>query len=182
MAAKLKTIISFISRSGGTIGLLLIAFMVLSTMADVTMRYFFNRPLAGVIEYCGILLPVLVFLGLAATQQVSGHIGVTLFLNKYPPRGRAVQQTVNLFICLGFAIVLGIESWEGAMYSYSIKEYRHGVIGQDITIWWAKIAMSVGFWMLCLQYVIDIANKFSQLRSGQYGKEAPSPESQKGVL
>jgi len=182
MGAKLGALITGLTRIGGMIGLIIIAFMVLATMADVTMRYFFHRPIAGVIEYCGILLPVTVFLGLAATQQASGHIGVTLFLHRLSPQGRAIQEIINLLLCLAFALALASQTWKGAMYAYAIKEYRYGVIGQDIPVWWAKIAMSIGFWMLSLQYLLDIGNKWSQWRSGRYAPKPTSPESQKGIL
>jgi TRAP-type C4-dicarboxylate transport system permease small subunit len=168
MGNGFRKIIHGISAAGGVIGCLVIVFIVFGTIADVFMRYFFNRPIAGVIEYCTVLLPVMVFFGLALTQKLGGHIATTFLLNRFQPKTRLKQEIGNLMLCSVFVGLMAWEASQGASYSYSIKEFRWGVVGQDISIWWAKIGMAIGLAMFFLQYLADIIGKFGRLRSKEY--------------
>ena len=47
--------------------------MMLLGTADVTGRYIFNKPILGTAEIFGILLPAIVLLGLAYTQEAQAH-------------------------------------------------------------------------------------------------------------
>jgi TRAP-type C4-dicarboxylate transport system permease small subunit len=59
----------------GAIILLLMVF----TVIDVFLRYIFNAPLKSVYEFTEFVMAAIVFLGLAYTGWVGGHISVDLF-------------------------------------------------------------------------------------------------------
>jgi TRAP-type C4-dicarboxylate transport system permease small subunit len=59
----------------GVIVLLLMAFTVL----DVFLRYLFNAPFKSVYEFTEFVLAAIVFLGIAYTGWVGGHIAVDVF-------------------------------------------------------------------------------------------------------
>lgn len=138
--------------------------MVLSTMLDTVIRYVFSKSLPGVIEYNGILLAVLAFMGLAGTQLAKGHIQVTSFVARLNPRSQLRLEVVHLIVALVFVAVLGYETLLGALHSFKIKEYYWGVIGQTIYIWWAKFSLPVGLAMLFLQFLADLFNTIAKLR------------------
>jgi TRAP-type C4-dicarboxylate transport system permease small subunit len=152
-----------VSYGSGVICFVIVIYMILSTLIDVSMRYFFNRPIPGVIESNGILLPVFVFMGLAMTQIMGGHLRVTFLLDYLSPKTRAGLEAVSLFVCVVFIAVLGYETLQEALYSYSIREYYWGVIGTTIYIWPAKFGVTVGFWILCLQYSADFLGSLFRL-------------------
>lgn len=154
-----------LSKSAGVLSTLIIAFFLFGTIADVFMRSIFNHPIAGVIEYCSVLLPLMVFLGLALAQKKGGHINVTIFLNRLDERKRLRQEILNLVICMLFVLVMGIQTFKGALHSYEINEFRYGVVGQDVSLWWAKIGITMGCWLLFLQYISDLFEKIFKLQS-----------------
>lgn len=59
-------------------GVLLIALM-LFTVVDVFLRYFFNAPLRSVYEFTEFLMAAIVFLAVAYTGWVGAHISVDIF-------------------------------------------------------------------------------------------------------
>ena len=60
--------------SGGVLLLLM-----LYTVTDVVLRYVFNRPFSGSLEFTEFSMSVIVFLGIAYTGWVGGHIAIDLF-------------------------------------------------------------------------------------------------------
>jgi TRAP-type C4-dicarboxylate transport system permease small subunit len=59
----------------GVLILLLVAF----TVIDVFLRYVFNTPLKSVYEFTEFIMAAIVFLGIAYTGWVGGHIAVDVF-------------------------------------------------------------------------------------------------------
>jgi TRAP-type C4-dicarboxylate transport system permease small subunit len=161
----LNKFISIMSESGGTLSVLIIAFFLFGTIADVFMRSIFNKPIAGVIEYCSVLLPMMVFMSLALVQKNKGHINITIFMGRLTKKKRLKMEAINLAICLLFVSLMGVETFKGALHSYKINEFRYGVVGQDVNIWWVKIGITVGCWLLVLQYISDLLKLIGKLRS-----------------
>lgn len=60
--------------SGGVLLLLM-----LYTVTDVVLRYVFNRPFSGSLEFTEFSMSLIVFLGIAYTGWVGGHIAIDLF-------------------------------------------------------------------------------------------------------
>jgi TRAP-type transport system small permease protein len=157
--------IGSVSRSAGVLSAFIIAFFLFGTIADVIMRSVFNKPIAGVIEYCSVLLPPMVFMGLALVQKNKGHIGITIFSGRLKEEKRLKLEIINLVICMLFVLLMGIETFRGALHSYQINEFRYGVVGQDVNLWGAKFGITAGCWLLFLQFISDLLEKICQLRS-----------------
>jgi TRAP-type C4-dicarboxylate transport system permease small subunit len=69
-------------------------FMVLLTVADVLLRYFFNSPITGAYEVNQYALLVAVFASLSHAQTSKGHVNVTVLLVKFPRRIKYVVYTL----------------------------------------------------------------------------------------
>lgn len=157
--------VEIVSVGAGYLSIFIVIFFLFGTIADVFARTVINRPIAGIIEYCSVLLPPMVFLGLAMVQKNDGHINVTLVLSRLAERKRLYQEIINTIICVLFVSILGYETLIGAIHSYQINEFRYGVVGQDINIWWAKFGITFGCWILFLQYISDLLRKLFKLRA-----------------
>jgi TRAP-type C4-dicarboxylate transport system permease small subunit len=64
-----------LAYTAGAIMLLLMAF----TVVDVVLRYLFNAPLKSVYEFTEFVMAAIVFLGIAYTGWIGGHIAVDMF-------------------------------------------------------------------------------------------------------
>lgn len=138
-----------------------IFFMMTSTAADVTGRYFFRSPIQGVFEINEVLLVACVFLGMGLTQIKRGHIRVTLVLERVPLRVLLILDMIGWVICFVFLSILGWETWKQAVLAYKLKEFRWGAI--VFPIWWAKFTIPIGCWMTCIQLLFDIWTDIARL-------------------
>lgn len=171
-----------LSRTGLVISLAVLFVMLFGTVYDVGSRFFLNKPIVGVIEFAGAYLPAFTFLGLAMTQRLKGNINVTFGLQKLAPRRRKVAEFFAILLSLLFAGVLAWQTSSGALFSFDLREYHWGVVGLGLTIWiWpAKVAVAVGLWMLCLEYVVELLRMLAQL-TGRLPIEAVMEEAKSHV-
>lgn len=65
----------FLSLASGCVLLLLMFY----TVADVVLRYGFNRPFSGSLEFTEFSMATIVFLAIAYTGWTGGHIAIDLF-------------------------------------------------------------------------------------------------------
>jgi TRAP-type C4-dicarboxylate transport system permease small subunit len=87
---------------GGAFILVLMAF----TVVDVFLRYFFNAPLKSVYEFTEFVMAAAVFLGIAYTGWVGGHIAVDMF-SKWleQPRWRWITAALTLLSAALFGLI-----------------------------------------------------------------------------
>lgn len=108
----LKKAVFPLSRFMLFIGQVVLVFMVLLTVADVFLRYVFNRPILGSYELTEFMMAILVFSTIGYTMAVKGHVVVDLVFTKLPQRTRDILECITSFIAfLLFAIV----AWRNAL-------------------------------------------------------------------
>jgi TRAP-type C4-dicarboxylate transport system permease small subunit len=92
----------------GGVALMLLMFY---TVLDVTMRYGFNRPFSGSLEFTEFMMTVIVSLGLAYCGWTGGHVAVDIFEQPLEdPRLRWVPALLTFISAILFAVI----AWESA--------------------------------------------------------------------
>lgn len=118
----------------GLIGLLALLAMMLITLvmlvvsADVVMRYFFNRPMAWVLESTQYALMFITFLGTAWVLKEDGHVNVDLVINLL---GQKSQSWLNVITSVLAAMVCLVVTWYGVKVEwdyFQIKYFYEGTI------------------------------------------------------
>jgi len=103
------TIMQFFDRFLRGIALLGGAALVLLmfyTVLDVTLRYGFNRPFSGSLEFTEFAMTVIVFLGLAYCGWTGGHVAVDILERPLEhPSLRFVPATLTLVSAVLFAVI-----------------------------------------------------------------------------
>ncbi|WP_172327436.1 TRAP transporter small permease subunit [Mangrovicoccus sp. HB161399] len=143
---------AFLSLCGTAAGVLIFAVMLL-VVANVAMRYLFNRPVTGTLELTESALPLIIFMSLALTQMHGGHIKVVLLTRRLPERlARAANVLAMLagFVLFAWAAHAG---WMMAAKSFAIGELERGSI--RFPIWPVKFAVCFGLALLAVQYLLD---------------------------
>ncbi len=139
-----------------------LAAMMLMTTADVSMRYLFNNPIGRVIELNILLLPIFIFLSLAETQRLRGHINVNLLTSQLSPRVQIALEILAFALGFAFLFLMGLQASKAGMHAYVTKQTLFGSFPQ-LPTWWSKSAIALGCWLFCLQYIKDIANNIMRL-------------------
>lgn len=102
----LEKAIFAVSRFMLRIGQFTLVLMVLLTVADVFLRYVFNRPILGSYELTEFMMAILVFATIGYTMAIKGHVVVDLVFTKLPQRARDILESITSFMAfLLFAIV-----------------------------------------------------------------------------
>ena len=91
-------------------GMLVLIPMMLLTSTEVVSRFLWDRPLPGTVELSSYMLSFFVLLGLAYTQQVKGHVRVTMILDKLPPTLSLCVEVLTSLACL---FIVGLMAWQG---------------------------------------------------------------------
>jgi TRAP-type C4-dicarboxylate transport system permease small subunit len=95
----------------------IIVLMVLLTVADVCLRYIFNRPITGSYELTEFMMVILVFASVAYTMSCKEHVKVDLVTERLPEK---VQGVLECFVSFIAFILFAIVSWRNALHAITM--------------------------------------------------------------
>lgn len=104
-------IIHLISRISGFAATITLGLMMMLTVADVFLRYFFNAPITGTTEITQLMMVVVVFLALAWCASNNAHVRVDLLVSRFRPRTRAIFDSITLIATLFIYFIITWRSW-----------------------------------------------------------------------
>ncbi len=122
-AALLEQILSPIMPIVGYIGSGVVALAMLSIVADVAGRRFFNKPVTGTLEMNEFMLVIITFCTISYCQFLKGHVTIDLFVERLPKK---IQVILDSVIYVFYLVVAALLSWQ--LYLYAIA-----AINQHIT-------------------------------------------------
>lgn len=152
------------------IGMLAIGLMGLSTTVDVIKRWITGWPIGGVMQLSECLMVVLVFLGVAFAQAFRRHIRVTFVVCRMKQENSVRMDILSCLIQIFLLTLLTWKTYEEALWSWSILEYRFGDI--RLPIYWARTLIPIGLAVLIGQLILDIWVNVERLK-GRLPLELP---------
>jgi TRAP-type C4-dicarboxylate transport system permease small subunit len=148
----------FLAAIGG--GILLVAMMLLVT-ADVMGRFFFSIPVQGTTELTEFIMVALLYLSLAHTQALKGHINVDIFLSFFKRRTRLVFDLIAYLLGLVLFALIGWQGILAAIKAWTFWETTFGVL--PFPLFPAKVLIPFGSFLVCLRYLLDIKDAIKTL-------------------
>lgn len=103
-------------------GGVLLFFAMIAVCVDVVLRYFFNRPVAWVLEISEYILLYVTFMATAWVLRDESHIKVDLLVNRLSPER---QSLISIITSAIGALVMFILAWFGSRVTLDF--YRRGV-------------------------------------------------------
>jgi len=131
----------------GIFGLMLIG------VAHIVGRKLFNAPIFGYIDIVEIAMSALVFLGLAYTERLGGHIRMELFVSHL--KGRWLWAFELLGVLIGLAIISVLTYYS---YTHAMRAYHSGdtTIDAQYVLWPSKMIVSVSLALLFLRLLVSL--------------------------
>lgn len=151
-----------------TLGAFALLLLMLWTVADVVLRFLFNRPILGTYEVVEYSLVAFVFMAFAYAQFCKAHIRVPVLLEKLGPRGRSLLEAISSVIVLAMGVVM---TW-GALLQ-SINQYNSHVTSAVLLIpkWPFEVISFIGLFAFCVAMLVDVLADISMAMSGGVGDE-----------
>ncbi|WP_415391557.1 TRAP transporter small permease subunit [Paracoccus sp. SJTW-4] len=136
----------------GWVAMVFMAILMFGVTADVAARAIYGQSVPGLFEMSELSMVMVVFLGLGWTLRDDAHIRVTMLTDRLAPRPRRLAGGLAWLCAALVFLLLAWPSTQEAAYSFSIREFRWGVV--QIPIWWTKIALAAGLWFAAVQAVV----------------------------
>jgi TRAP-type C4-dicarboxylate transport system permease small subunit len=116
---KMEKFIRLIIEASGIVGVAILLAMMMMTVVDVIMRYFFRRPIIGSVEISVSLMVCIVFLGIGWCALNDGHISVDIITGKLSKRGRAFLNSFDNIVTFLLALII---AWRSFLEAVSVKK------------------------------------------------------------
>jgi TRAP-type C4-dicarboxylate transport system permease small subunit len=101
-------VIYAVSRFIGGFGAVVLVAMMLLTVADVFLRYTFNRPIQGTVEVTEFMMVTMVFPAVVWCTLRKEHVKVTLVVSRFSLVVQAFFDSISSLLCLG---LFSLISW-----------------------------------------------------------------------
>ena len=149
-------------------GVTLIIVVMLLTVVGVVARYFFNWPVPGEVDITEILMAGIVFLGLAFTLRVGGHVRVEFIINMFRGRHYHLIEFCTLLLTLFLFVVIFISSFQFTQNSWVVGDVTPELL---LPVWPAKLCVTIGTFLICLRLIIRLVQHLSQAIAGVERKD-----------
>jgi TRAP-type C4-dicarboxylate transport system permease small subunit len=136
------------------VGSVFLLVMMLLTTADVSLRYFANRPIIGSLELTEFMMVILVFFAMGYTAALRGHIVIHFLTSRLPERYQAIGDSIAYFISIGFCSLI---SWQAITQAGITQSYYYdlsGVISMSVSPFYCVVAF--GSALMCLVFLADL--------------------------
>lgn len=153
------------------LGSIWIAVLMLLIAVDVVGRAFLSITVYGVPEIVKVSIVGLVWLQMAYTLQIGGHLQSRLILDRLPPRVRMAFELVGYFLGSIVFILIVYSSWDGMINAWEIGAYEgeHPVRVPTAPIFTIVV---VGAALTAIQFVIQMAREARALAAGEDARDA----------
>lgn len=93
------------------VAVVVLACMMMFTVTDVCLRYFFNNPIMGSNQTTEFMMVVVSFLGLAWCALKGMHIKVNLIVGRFSGKTQSIFDTINHIIVIGVCALIASQLW-----------------------------------------------------------------------
>jgi TRAP-type C4-dicarboxylate transport system permease small subunit len=165
MLGKFETGIRRASEGILWISYVAIMFLILMVVSDVVLRAVFNAPLPATVEMSSLILPIVVFCGLAYSLGAGSQIRLA-FLSERLPQARRGLAIFRYVISLGFSVLLVIWGWRDVFWwSFVKKEVMLAAILLPYFI--SKFFLPFGTAFLALYFLMLLLKALSHQSTGE---------------
>ena len=133
-------------------GFVTIALMLL-TVLDVILRYFFNAPIGGTYELTCLVLTIIVFFAVGYSQEFNEHVVIDILYDHLPRKAKWVMSLISTLIYLAIVVLM---FWTVAKYSITLISTNAQTPILKIPHWPLVIASAVGLFSYILALINDL--------------------------
>jgi len=133
--------------------------MILLTCIDVSMRYFFNRPIAGTYDLVSLMGAVIAAFAMPYTMLMKGHVAVDLIVRTLSKRKQLAVETVTHAVGILLFLVM---VWQCFILASDMKAAGEVTPTLLLPFYPVVYCMSACFFMLSLATLVNLLNIWLQ--------------------
>jgi TRAP-type C4-dicarboxylate transport system permease small subunit len=130
---------------------------MLLTAADVVGRDLLGHPVPGTVELSQYLLAVFILMGLAYTQQVKGHVNVSILISRLPVSGQLFLKLISSVLGLALFSLLAWQGWVVGLAERTVSDLLR------VPQFPFRILVAVAAFLFCLELLIDAGDALEKL-------------------
>ncbi len=153
-------IVRWVNNAGVTI----LAMMMLLTVADVTLRYFFNKPILGSYEITEFMMTMLAAFTIGYAGMLKAHVNVDLVYTRLPER---VQGMISIFTNLLCVVFFGLMFWRNIYQSSVLREAHSVSSALSIPEFPFMFLLGIGFGIMALVFLLQLLESIAKA-AGQW--------------
>lgn len=150
---RTERVLNAVVRTFLNIAMVVLAAMMLLTVADVTGRYLFNRPLTGSTEVTEFMMACLSFLAMAWCTKKKTHIKLDIMDRYLPPTAQAISDIVFYLLGLGLFSLISWQNFLMARY-HLVARYDSPVLKIPDYPFYMLVSFACGIAALVLLFLI----------------------------
>ena len=125
--------------------------MMMLTVCDVFLRFFFAKTILGTLELTEMMMVCVSFLGLAWCSLQGGHIDVSILVTCFSQKGQSLAEVFNYLLTIALCIIIGWQTFARALFVRSINSLTTTL---EIPVYPFMIIAAFGFFMMAAAVII----------------------------
>jgi TRAP-type C4-dicarboxylate transport system permease small subunit len=140
-------------------GVIVLAMMMFLTVADVTLRYLFNKPILGSYEITEFMMTVLAAFTIGYAAILKAHVNVDLVFSRFPERVQGIIGIVTSLVCIAF---FGLMSWRTIYESSVLRKATSVSPALSIPEFPFVFILGTGFGIVALVFLLDLLKSLAK--------------------
>jgi TRAP-type C4-dicarboxylate transport system permease small subunit len=133
--------------------------MMLLTCTDVSMRYFFNRPLPGTYDLVGLMGAIIAAFAMPYTFLKGSHVAVDLLVRMLSAKKRLIIETITHIVGIFLFLIL---VWQCIVLAFDMKAAGEVTPTLLLPFYPIVYCMAACFFVLCLAILVDLFDIWSR--------------------
>lgn len=155
---RLGNVLSRIHRrlnlSANAVSSLTVIVLMFLLVADIVGRHLFGGGVKGADELAEQMMALIVFMPLAITQMVRGHIRIEVLTNRFSPRSKVILEA---FAYAAGMFLMSLIGWRLVLFAWEAYQTMAPTMGKLATpVFPYRFVASFGCFLLAFQYFTDV--------------------------
>lgn len=135
------------------VGSAALGIMMLMNVINVAFRYFFDRPIKGILEITELLMVIIVFFALGYTAMLKGHIVISILTHQLSELAQAIGDSIAYFISLVFCCLI---IWQSFVQSQISRQHNDIIGAIDIPVFPFYYVLVLGSALMALVFLANL--------------------------
>jgi C4-dicarboxylate transporter, DctM subunit len=154
VASKLEQFITPVSTAGNVAGGWILLLLMLLTVLNVILRYFFKLPIVGAFELTQFMMALVCLLAFAYATLKKMHVIVTVLTSRFSKKVQEIIGTIGYFVSFALCAIITWRCWVYALKLWNAGEYSGALF---VPVYPVVLLLVVGMALFSIVFLKDFS-------------------------